>query len=102
MLYHGSHKCHIKSCEAKYTASAREEARLQVEWIETPTPDPYTPVPTDDETVVLTGKLLFPLNYSRGGGKKFTFQFYPAQGNTIQGGHVTCWLSADGLCKQVM
>ena len=49
MLYHGSHKRHIKSCEAKYTASAREEARLQVEWIETPTPDPYTPVPTDDE-----------------------------------------------------
>ena len=52
--------------------------------------------------VVLTGKVLFPLSYSRGGGKKFTCQFYPAQGNTIQGGHVTCRTSADGLYKQVM
>ena len=35
-------------------------------------------------SVVLTGKVLFPLSYSRGGGKKFTCQFYPAQGNKVE------------------
>ena len=47
--YHGSHKRHIKSCEAKYAALEQEEGRLWAERIETPTPDPYTPVCTDAE-----------------------------------------------------
>ena len=48
--YHGSHKCHIKLCIAKFQARAQEEARSRAEWIETPTPEPYTPIPTDAET----------------------------------------------------
>jgi uncharacterized C2H2 Zn-finger protein len=48
-LYHGSHKRHINSCKAKYAAQAQEAARLQAERIETPTPDPYTPISTDIE-----------------------------------------------------
>ena len=47
--YHGSHKRHIISCEAKYTALAQEEAKSRAERVETPTPDPYTPVLTDVE-----------------------------------------------------
>jgi len=51
-LYHGSYKRHTKSCEAKYAARAREDARLCAERIDTPTPDPYSPVPTDIEVGV--------------------------------------------------
>ena len=47
--YHGAHKHHIKSCEAKYAAQVEEEARSLAERIRTPTPDPYTPIPTDIE-----------------------------------------------------
>ena len=47
--YHESHKRHIASCEAKYTALAQEEARLHAERVETPTPEPYSPVLTDTE-----------------------------------------------------
>ena len=47
--YHGAHKRHIKSCEAKYAAQVEEEARSLAEQIRTPTPDPYTPIPTDIE-----------------------------------------------------
>ena len=49
MRYHGSHRRHIKSCQAKHAALAQEEARLQAEQVETPTPDPYTPVHSDTE-----------------------------------------------------
>lgn len=47
--YHGSHKRHIKSCVAKCNARAQEEAARQAEQVETPTPELYTPVLTDDE-----------------------------------------------------
>jgi len=47
--YHGSHKRHIRSCIAKYRIWALEEARSQAERIETPTPDPYTPILSDAE-----------------------------------------------------
>lgn len=47
--YHGSHRRHIPSCEAKYAALAWEKARLLVERVETPTPEPYTPVLTGTE-----------------------------------------------------
>jgi len=47
--YHGSHKRHIRSCIAKHEARVQEEARFQAERIETPTPDPYSPVLTDAE-----------------------------------------------------
>ena len=47
--YHGSHRRHIPSCEAKYAALAQEKARLLAEQVETPTPEPYTPVLTDME-----------------------------------------------------
>ena len=50
----------------------------------------------------LLEKYYFPWIIQGVGEKKFTCQFYPTQGNTIQGGHVTCRSSADGLCKQVM
>ena len=48
LRYHGSHKRHIRTCIAKYKALEQKE-RSQAEWIETPTPDPYTPIPTDAE-----------------------------------------------------
>lgn len=47
--YHGAHKCHIKSCIAKFKAQAQEESLSKAEWIETPTPEPYTPVLTGEE-----------------------------------------------------
>ena len=52
LQYHGSHKRHIRSCTAKYEARVQKEARSQAERIETPTPDPYTPVLTDTEVDV--------------------------------------------------
>jgi uncharacterized C2H2 Zn-finger protein len=45
----GAHKRHIKSCIAKHEAHAQEKVRSRVERVETPTPDPYTPVLTDTE-----------------------------------------------------
>ena len=50
--YHGSHKRHITSCVAKYEARVQEKARIEAERIETPTPDPYTPVLSDEEMEV--------------------------------------------------
>ena len=47
--YHGAHKRHIKSCIAKFKAQAQEESLSKTEWIETPTPEPYTPVLTGEE-----------------------------------------------------
>jgi len=47
--YHGSHKRHIRSCIAKCEAQAQREAKSQAERIETPTPEPYTPIFTDTE-----------------------------------------------------
>jgi hypothetical protein len=49
MQYHSSHKRHIKSCEARCEALVQEEAGLQIRRVETPTPDPYTPILTDAE-----------------------------------------------------
>jgi uncharacterized C2H2 Zn-finger protein len=40
----GAHKRHMRSCIAKHEARVREEARSLAERIETPTPDPYTPI----------------------------------------------------------
>ena len=47
--YHGSHKRHVRSCITKHRIRAWEVARSQAERIETPTPDPYTPVLSDAE-----------------------------------------------------
>ena len=47
--YHGSHRRHIRSCIAKHKIRAWEAARSQAGWIETPTPDPYTPILSDAE-----------------------------------------------------
>jgi len=47
--HRGAHKRHIRSCIAKHEAHVQEEARLRAERVETPTPDPYTPVLTDAE-----------------------------------------------------
>lgn len=48
-IYRGSQTRHIKPCKVKYEARVREEARSRAERIETPTPDPYTPILSDVE-----------------------------------------------------
>ena len=49
---HGAHKRHMRSCISKHEARVREEAMLQAERIETPTPDPYSPILSDAEVAV--------------------------------------------------
>jgi hypothetical protein len=46
MLYHGSYKRHARTCKVDHVA---QEEVLQAQRVETPTPEPYTPVLTESE-----------------------------------------------------
>lgn len=47
--YRSSHTRHIEPCKAKHETRAREEAMSRAERVDTPIPDPYTPVLSDVE-----------------------------------------------------
>ena len=49
-VYRSSYTRHVRPCKVKYEAQVQEAARAQAERIETPTPEPYTPLFSDIET----------------------------------------------------